>query len=217
MSKTRQQRRAAQRRGQGPPSGGARSTGMRVAAGALAVMALAAVLIYTAVRHSQAAATPSASQSLAPPIDGIKCEAMEGLAYHIHQHLELYQNGKRVAVPAEIGIPGGEQSANCYYWIHVHAGYPNIIHVESPIHKTFTLGDFFDIWSATRKDAIPAGDGYVKALRAAAARGQVTVFDNLKQWRGSYRSVPLLERGVITVEIGRPVVPPKPFKTWNGL
>ncbi len=34
----------------------------------------------------------------------------------------------------------------CLYPLHVHDGEPNIIHIESPIQKTYTLGNFFDIW-----------------------------------------------------------------------
>jgi hypothetical protein len=142
---------------------------------------------------------------------------MEQLAYHIHQHLTLYENGKQVQVPSEIGIPGGENNPTCFYWIHVHASTPDIIHVESPIHKTFALGTFFDIWKATRTSANPPGDGYVLRLQAAAAKGQVHAFLNGKSWHGSYRSIPLKEHAVITVEIGTPVVAPKPFTGWNGL
>ena len=76
------------------------------------------------------------------PIDNIKCEGMEGAVVHIHQHLALYDRGHEVEIPANIGIPAG---ANCLYWVHTHTN-DGLIHNESPNHRVFTLGNFFDIW-----------------------------------------------------------------------
>ena len=45
-------------------------------------------------------------------------------------------------VPAGIGIHPPE----CIYWLHTH-DISGIIHVESPDNRTFTLGEFFDIWN----------------------------------------------------------------------
>jgi hypothetical protein len=125
--------------------------------------------------------------------------------------LTLYDHGKQVTLPTEIGIPGGEVHPTCYYWIHVHAATPHIIHVESPIKKAFTLGNFFDIWEATNSTAQPGGDSFIKTLRAAAARRQVKVFVEKQRRTGSYRSVPLLPDLGITIEIGKPTRPPKPY------
>jgi hypothetical protein len=202
-----------------PKRGQRRSLGLgAIAAGVAVIVAAAAALAYNGLHQSTTSATPTPSlQSLAPTVDGIQCSGAEQLVYHIHQHLTLYDHGKQVHVPPEIGIPGGENNPTCFYWIHVHAATPNIIHVESPLHKTFTLGNFFDVWKATKNDAVPSGDAYVLKLQTAAKNGQVTAFVNGKRWNGSYRSIPLTEHAVITVEIGKPVVPPKPFTAWNGL
>jgi hypothetical protein len=128
---------------------------------------------------------------------------MEQLVYHIHQHLTLYDHGKAVTVPWGIGMPGGEMAARCFYWIHVHDLDPGMIHVESPNYHLFHLGNFFDIWKATASDAVPAGDAFGKMLAA-------------KPWHGSYRTVPLTDHAVITLEIGKPVIPPAPFAGWHG-
>ena len=98
-------------------------------AAALAFSMLAAVPRHAAPRH----ATP-------PPIDGIRCEGMEGAVVHIHQYLALYNGYQRVPVPAGIGIHN-----DCLYWLHTHTG-DGLIHDEVPMHKFFTLGNFFDVW-----------------------------------------------------------------------
>jgi len=37
-------------------------------------------------------------------LDAIGVPARAGLTRHVHQHLDVFVNGKRVVVPAEIGI-----------------------------------------------------------------------------------------------------------------
>src|SRR3954452_11459528 len=74
------------------------------------------------------------------PIDGIRCESLEGSAFHIHVKLDIFVNGQNYTLPALIGI-----TDDCLYWMHTHDE-TGIIHIESPIQKTFTLGQFFDIW-----------------------------------------------------------------------
>jgi hypothetical protein len=215
----RQQRRHQQRREAKQPRRRQRPGGIGKGAFAagIAVIALALGGIGYAATH-QATATPIPTEApLAPAVDGIQCQASEMLAYHIHQHLTLVDHGKPVPLPSAIGIPGGEGSASCLYWIHVHAASPGYIHVESPIIKTATLGQFFDIWKATKDDAVPPGDSYVRTLEKAAQAGQVTVFYNGKVWRGNYRTVPLRHHSQITVEIGKPVVPPRSYAFPNGL
>src|SRR4051812_3384870 len=71
------------------------------------------------------------------PIDGIRCESLEGSAFHIHAKLDIFINGQNYTLPASIGI-----TDDCLYWMHTHDE-SGIIHIESPIQKTFTLGQFF--------------------------------------------------------------------------
>jgi hypothetical protein len=215
-----QQRRRAQRRqeGQLKPQKQLRAEPLRfnrwsVVAGVLVVLAAVGLFVY-AVTRPGTTTTPSPVAS--KPVDGVQCNASEHLAYHIHQHIALYDHGKYMDLPSQIGMPGGEASVSCYYWLHVHTAYPNIIHVESPIRKIYTLGNFFDIWQFTKQWASPSGDAYVRKLKAAQANGQVTVFVNGRKWPRSYRSVPLAEYTVITVEIGKPIVPPKPYNGFKA-
>lgn len=76
------------------------------------------------------------------PIDGVKCEGMEGAVVHIHQHLQIFDRGRAVSIPSQIGIPAGR---GCLYWLHTHSN-DGLIHEESPVRRSFTLGQFFDIW-----------------------------------------------------------------------
>ena len=139
------------------------------------------------------------------PIDGIRCETMEGAVVHIHQHLQLFDRGRAVEVPAGIGIPAG---ANCLYWLHTHTG-DGIIHVESPTRRTFTLGQFFDVWaqelSRTQADGVRAARG--KALR-------VTV--NGRLYRGNPRSIPLRDHEEIVIQNGPPYGRVQPYN-WSGM
>lgn len=67
---------------------------------------------------------------------------MEGAALHIHEHLDLYVNGRKVTVPALVGIDPG---AGFLTELHTHDP-SGIIHVESPVRRPFTLGQFFCEW-----------------------------------------------------------------------
>lgn len=65
----------------------------------------------------------------------------EGTVMHIHQHLDIIINGKTVTIPPDIGVTSGFISP-----IHTHDG-SGIIHIESPVKKDFTLGQFFKEWN----------------------------------------------------------------------
>jgi hypothetical protein len=75
-------------------------------------------------------------------IDGIQCSSFEQLVYHIHSHLDIFINGKPFTIPAQIGIIPGK----CFYWLHTHDE-SGVIHIESPVNRNYTLGQFFDIWN----------------------------------------------------------------------
>ena len=189
---------------------------------AVIVLAIAAFVFFT--NHSSSAgptATPSpAVTSVAlskSPIDGIGCETSEGSAYHIHQHLTLYDHGKSVPLPAYVGIPGGV-SGNCLYWLHVHDMSPsNIVHIESPVKRFFTLGNFLDIWTRTVSTTTPSDGTFLANLKTAGQQGQVTLFVNGKRYMRPYRSLTLRSHLAITLEVGKPVVAPKPFTDWQNL
>jgi hypothetical protein len=74
---------------------------------------------------------------------GLPALPAEGSTLHIHQHLDLYVNGTKQVVPAQIGIITSPQVVFSPLHTHDTSG---IIHVESPTVRSFTLGEFFDVW-----------------------------------------------------------------------
>jgi len=60
--------------------------------------------------------------------------------YHIHPELEIVINGTPVAIPHNLGVGPTGMTA-----IHTHDE-DGVVHVEAPIKKDFTLGDFFAVW-----------------------------------------------------------------------
>lgn len=147
------------------------------------------------------------------PVHGITCGSSEQLAYHIHAYLTVYVNGAMRAVPGGIGIPGSTvvnsqngpvaSGGNCIYWLHTHAP-DGVIHIESPIVRVYTLGDFFDEWRQ------PLSPGNV-----AGAMGTVRAIVNGKPWTASPRTIPLLPHAVIQLDVGSPKVPFQPV-SWAG-
>ena len=98
---------------------------------------LVAIIAVIGIYYAMA---PHTSLQAIPTIDGIGCNSMEQAVFHIHAHLDIIINGVYFLVPSQIGIPG-----NCFYWLHTHDK-SGIVHVEAPMHRDFTLGQFFDIW-----------------------------------------------------------------------
>jgi hypothetical protein len=73
---------------------------------------------------------------------GLEQLGAEGQVIHVHQYLYLYINGKRVTAPPLIGIYANEWLTQ----LHTHIGEPNIIHLESPTKREYSLGEFFGVW-----------------------------------------------------------------------
>ena len=88
---------------------------------------------------------PAEHRQLGPRLDalGLPKSQMEADAYHIHQHLDLYVNGRHLTVPALIGINLKQR-----YLDPLHTHDPSgIIHIESPTTTDYTLVQFFAVWA----------------------------------------------------------------------
>jgi len=121
-----------------------------------------------------------------PDIDGIQCNQMEQAVFHIHAHLDVYVDAQHRTVPALIGIIPN----SCLYWLHTHDP-TGIIHIEAPEYKTFTLGQFLDVWSKSFENTgIPTGTpkSYV----------------NGKEFTGDFREIQLNAHDEIVLVYGLP-------------
>jgi hypothetical protein len=157
----------------------------------------------------------TATKATGKTVDGIGCDTTEQLVYHIHAHLTVFVNGAARQIPAAIGIPGAQAentptgpfiaSGTCFYWLHTHAA-DGIIHIESPVHRTYTLGDFFNIWGQ------PLGPDQV-----GPAHGPVTAIYNRQVYRGNPRNIPLEKHAQIQLEVGKPLISPASITFPNGL
>ena len=163
-------------------------------------------------------AVPLASTAAATAgskVDGISCQTNEQTIFHIHAHLTIFVNGSPRQVPAAIGIPGARAqntaqgpfiaSGTCFYWLHTHAA-DGIIHIESPIHRIYTLGDFFDEWGQ------PLGPSMV-----GPATGHVTAMYNGQVYVGNPRDIPLNAHAQIQLEVGTPLVAPETITFPGGM
>jgi hypothetical protein len=138
-------------------------------------------------------------------VRGIRCDRMEGTAYHIHAHLEIFDHGKAYPVPEDVGRPLFSQ---CFYWLHTHTP-DGIIHVESPVMRTFKLGDFFAIWGEPLTQT--------RVADARVRKGEkITVWLNGNRYGGDPNAIPFAEHTEISIDVGPPVRKPQPFTAWNG-
>jgi hypothetical protein len=164
------------------------------------------------------AAAPLASTATVAtgqPVDGISCQASEQTIFHIHAHLTVFVNGSARQIPAAIGIPGAQatkttqgpfiETGTCFYWLHTHAA-DGIIHIESPVQRTYTLGNFFDIWGQ------PLGPDQV-----GPASGHVVAIYNGQVFQGNPRDIPLNAHAQIQLQVGTPLIEPQHITFPDGL
>jgi len=155
----------------------------------------------------------TATAAAGQPVNGIHCQTSEQTLFHIHAHLTIFVNGSPRQVPFGIGIPGAQtqntaagpfvNTGTCFYWLHSHAA-DGVIHIESPVRRVYTLGDFFDEWG------LPLGPGQV-----GPAHGHVTALYNGRVHLGNPRDIPLAAHAQIQLEVGTPLVAPVSI-TWPG-
>jgi hypothetical protein len=131
---------------------------------------------------------------------GLPALAREGTALHTHQHLDLFVHGRRVAVPAGIGIDAG---ARFIAPIHTHDG-TGVIHVESPQVRTFTLGQLFGVWGLRLTRSCVGAS-------CAGGREQLAVYADGRRVRGDPRLLPLAPHAEIVVAFGTRAELPRPL------
>ena len=185
-----------------------------LAVGGVVVLAIVVIVIASFIRTGPTQSGGPNPSATGQAINDIKCETQEQVLFHIHAHLAIYANGQPRTVPAGIGIPDPVTqsttegpyvaSGSCFYWLHSHAE-DGVMHIESPVQRTFTLGDWFDIWGQP-----------LSATQVAGDKGTVTAYVNGQRFTGDPRTIPLQAHAVIQLNVGQDVAP-KPYTFANGL
>ena len=137
-------------------------------------------------------------------VGAVECNAGEQLSTHYHSHLDIIQDGVQRSLPANIGI-----TDTCLYWLHTHDS-SGIIHIEAPADRknhTFTLGDFFKVWSQ------PLDSKHVATFTLSSDQTLVAYVDG-KIYSGDPSMIPLKSHSQIVLEIQPPAVDPPPTFTW---
>ncbi|MEI6701895.1 MAG: hypothetical protein WCL38_09085, partial [Actinomycetota bacterium] len=176
----------------------------------VAFVVLGAAVSWFAFRSSPEAASKgpegvalSTAPNLAPAsttlqgqsVGSIKCvtESNEDVNFHTHTYVSVFVNGEERRLPGGIGItqpwliekfPTGRfydvGPYNCLYWVHTHTA-DNIVHVEAPAKRVFTLGQLFTIWNQP-----------LSSNQVGPAKGKVVVVVNGRKFTGDVQSVPLV-------------------------
>jgi len=73
----------------------------------------------------------------------LTCTTDMATQFHIHPHLEIFINGQKQEIPANIGV-----RPTCMNSLHTHDN-SGVIHIESPEKRDFNLADFFAVWEKT--------------------------------------------------------------------
>jgi hypothetical protein len=179
---------------------------LRSATIVVTALAVAGTLGFAAPSIAQA--VPQQAPAAAPTgetVGGISCDAMEGQRLHIHQHLVIFDHGKQVAIPPNVGQP---LTRRCIYWLHTHTP-DGVIHIEAPSDRSFTLGDFFLVWGQ------PLGRTIAASAHAPKA-AQLKVWVDGKPFAGDPRTIALKSHTDIVIEAGPPFVAPPRFTDWQG-
>lgn len=129
-----------------------------------------------------------------PPVGG---------ALHIHSHLDVFVNGNRVPVPADIGISADAESP-----LHTHDD-TGAVHLESADpNSTFTLGEFFDVWGLKLTPACIGG-------YCDAGDKTLSVFVNGRPYDGDPRTLQLKDREEVVLAYGTKDQVPNPLPTFD--
>jgi hypothetical protein len=93
---------------------------------------------------------PANSATLTTRLGNVNLDSLpqEALAFHIHQHLDLYVDGQHVTVPRFIGIAPDSSSPTGVIVTEIHTHRTdNVIHVESAQEKKYQLKQLFGEWA----------------------------------------------------------------------
>ena len=126
---------------------------------------------------------------------GLPMLSTEGMVEHIHVHLDVVADGRKVGVPADIGIDTVHPAISP---LHTHDD-TGVIHIESPVKRQFSLGEFFSEWG------VSLSADNIGGLRATDGK-TVRVYVNGRPRTGDPASIVFNQHDEIALIYG----PPKP-------
>ena len=193
-----------------------RRLGIAAVLAVVLVAGIGGLAVSAAGRHRPAAASPGAlaglqtgpapwganTAGLAQRLQAIgvpPLSPVEGTVIHIHQHLDLYVDGRKVTVPAGIGI----DPAVGYAPLHTHDP-SGVIHVESPTVRSYTLGKFFAVWGVRFTPSCLGG-------YCAGGGRQLRVYVDGRLYRGDPANLVLASHQELVVAYGTPAELPSPI------
>jgi hypothetical protein len=122
---------------------------------------------------------------------GVPLSDMSAVALHIHPLLSVIVDGQKVPVPANIGIePSGQTMAA----LHTHDD-SGTIHVESPVVRSYKLGEFFDVWGVRLTEGCLGGYCNTSSKRLA-------VYVGSRAFEGNPRDIELKDGEQLTLIYG---------------
>jgi predicted small secreted protein len=122
---------------------------------------------------------------------GLPMLGQEGQVLHIHSHLDVFVDGRPVTVPAEIGIDLVNQRISP---LHTHDT-SGVVHIESPVKRDFTLGEFMTEWH------VPISKDALGPLKTGGGK-ELHVYVNGKERAGDPASLKLGAHDEIAVVYG---------------
>jgi hypothetical protein len=161
------------------------------------------VAVFGGIAVYRLASTPHAVTRSAIP-----CDLLEHTNYHYHLDVQIIDQGNQVPIPTDVGRP-----RFCFYWIHMHPSNPGVIHVESPDQRTYTLGNFFDVWALTSSQSVGLDSRHVGTITLTAGQTLVVFVDG-RRYVQDPRGIPLVAHEVIQLEITPPTIDPPPAYTF---
>jgi hypothetical protein len=183
-----------------------------IAVGGILIV-LAVVLIIIAVVNNRSTNTGLPGQAA-----GIPCDQLEHTQVHYHAAVQIVYDGVVHPIQPNIGIQN-PAAPTCYYWLHVHPADVNVIHIESPKTRVFTLSDFFAVWTKWSGINQPLDATHVSTITLTPDQKLVVYVDKgdgkgAQLYDGDPNKIVLLAHEVITLEITPPAVTPPPAFTF---
>lgn len=128
-------------------------------------------------------------------VDGLACGAPSNA--YTYAHLSIFQDGRQLAVPANVGVVGPTLAAQtgCVYPLHTDDA-SGKIRIDAGAAATMTLGQFFAVWGQDLSATEVAG------LNAQTVTAYVNDGGTLTKYSGDLAAIALQPHREITLLLG---------------